>query len=175
MDQYLGEIRMFGGNFAPIGWALCNGQTLSISENEALYSLIGTTYGGDGVQTFVLPDLRGRAPIHQGQGNGLTNRVMGQTVGTESVTLNTQQMPAHSHGFNSFNNYGTAASPAQGFPAKSTDAQFNGTPNYATSTNGLMNAASVQPSGGTQPHENFQPTLAINYIIATTGVYPTQG
>lgn len=175
MDQYLGEIRMFGGNFAPIGWALCNGQTLSISENEALYTLIGTTYGGDGVQTFVLPDLRGRAPIHQGQGLGLTNRVMGQQVGTETVTLITNQMPAHSHGFSAFNNYGTAPSPAQGFLAKSTDAQLNGMPIYATTTDGNMNANSITPSGGSQPHENIQPTIAINFIIATTGVYPTQG
>ena len=175
MDQYLGEIRMFGGNFAPIGWALCNGQTLSISENEALYSLIGTTYGGDGVQTFMLPDLRGRAPLHQGQGLGLTNRVLGQQVGTETVTLTTQQIAAHSHGFTAFNSYGSNPSPAQGFLAKSTDAQFNGTPNYSATTDGVMNAASVTSSGGSQPHENIQPTLAINYIIATFGMYPTQG
>lgn len=175
MDQYLGEIRMFGGNFAPIGWALCNGQTLSISENEALYTLIGTTYGGDGVQTFVLPDLRGRAPIHQGQGNGLTNRVLGQQVGTETVTLITNQMPAHSHGFSAFNSYGTVPSPAQGFLAKSTDQSLVGNPIYATTTDTTMNPNSVTVAGGSQPHENFQPTLAINFIIATTGVYPTQG
>src|SRR5919198_2564140 len=117
-DPYVGEIRMFGGSFAPVGWAFCNGQLLPISENETLFNLIGTTYGGDGQETFALPDLQGRVPVHQGQGPGIvTNYVIGQAMGVESVTLTTQQIPLHNHAFFASTGAGTSPSPVGNIPA----------------------------------------------------------
>jgi microcystin-dependent protein len=167
---YVGEIRMFAGNFAPAGWMLCQGQTLPISENEVLFQLIGTTYGGDGETTFNLPDLQGRVPIHAGSGGGGTY-TLGERAGVESVTLTTQQIPAHNHPASCRGADSNAGSPQNAIWAK------NGTnqtiySNVAPATN--MNAAAIGASGGSQPHENMMPFLAINFIISLFGVFPTQ-
>jgi microcystin-dependent protein len=171
-QPYLGEIRMFAGNFAPFGWALCNGQIMSIQQNTALFSLLGTMYGGNGQTTFALPDLQGRVPIHQGQSTFGTNYNVGEIAGSESVTLTDQEMPAHTHAV-SVAAIGTTDSPVNGYPA--TDpagnvAQFKAN----TTANAAMNANAVRPTGGSQPHANIQPTLAVTYIIALTGVYPSR-
>lgn len=176
-EPYLGEIRMFGGNFAPIGWAMCDGQIVSIAENDALYTLLGTTYGGDGINTFGLPDLRGRVATHQGSKNGQTY-VMGQKTGVESVTLTTAQMPAHTHPFFAV---GTAAT--VGVPTTATmisDQSPTGTvinaykPYDSANTQVPLTPNSTTPAGGSQPHENMQPYLGINFIIATSGIFPSQ-
>src|SRR6478609_2582952 len=175
MTPFLGEIVMFGGDFPPKGWALCQGQSLSIAQNTALFSLLGTTYGGNGTTTFALPDLRGRAPIHLGQGPGLSNRVIGQLGGAEAVTLTLSQLPAHVH-----TSIGTA--PASGQPATETDpaghvfaVPADGSSAYATSSNAQLGGVETSgSSGGSQPHENLQPYLCVNFIIATEGVFPSQ-
>jgi microcystin-dependent protein len=168
-QPYVGEIRMFGGNFAPAGWMFCNGDLLPISENETLFQLIGTTYGGDGESTFGLPNLQSRIPIHQGQGSGLTNRVLAEMGGTESVTLTTQQMPSHTHPMIAAGTNGTATSPQSNLSANS----FNVTPYINQSPDGAMNAGAVVPVGGSQPHENCQPFLCVSYIISLFGLYPS--
>jgi microcystin-dependent protein len=170
-DQYLGEIRMFGGNFAPYGWALCNGQLLAISQNTALFSLIGTYYGGDGVTTFALPNLQSRVPLHQGQGAGLSPYTLGQLGGTESVTLTTLQMPQHNHSLNATpananNNRANAATLASS--TNSTNIYSNVAPAEA------MNAGSIGFAGSSQPHTNVQPYLTITFIIALQGIYPSR-
>lgn len=166
---YFGEIRIFGGNFAPQGWVLCDGSLLPISENEALYTLIGTTYGGDGVTTFGVPDLRGRAPIGQGQGPGLSNRVIGQSGGVEQVTLTVPQMPAHTH----IPVAATTASqttPEGGvWAAQSAAAYSDAAPDTP------LAAAALLSAGGNLPHENMPPYVTVNYIIAVGGIFPTQG
>lgn len=167
-DNFLGEIRMFTGNYAPRGWAQCNGQLLSISQYEALYTLIGTTYGGDGRTTFALPDLQGRIPLHMGQGY-----VLGQKAGTETVTLISTQMPAHTHIPNASNLEGTDTSPANSVWAASFDP--NVTPFAGTAPNTTMNANSISSFGGNQPHENMMPFLTVTFIIATEGIFPSQG
>jgi len=164
-NPFVGEIRMFGGNFAPQGWAFCDGQLMAISENETLFQLIGTTYGGDGQSTFGLPDLRGRVPLHQGN-----SFVIGQLAGTESVTLTTQQIPAHTHAARA-SNVGTQASPIGGF--WSTDPGGNNAA-YSNTSNSAMNAQAIKVAGGSQPHENRQPVLAISFIISLFGIFPTQ-
>ena len=158
---------MFGGNFAPAGWAFCNGATLPISENETLFQLIGTTYGGDGESTFALPDLRGRIPIHQGNGF-----ILAETGGVEEVTLTVQQIPAHSHAALGTTNPAGATSPSnnsvlgrQGNPAISPYGQD------APQTN--MSPSSITPVGGSQPHTNFQPYLCVNFIISLFGIFPS--
>lgn len=166
-EPYVGEIRCYGGSFAPVGWAFCHGQLLSISEYETLFNLIGTTYGGDGQNTFALPDLRGRAPLHQGQGNG-SNYVIGQTGGVEQVTLTVSQIPAHQH-VPLVANTGTSDDPAGNVWAASGSRIYN--PTLATGV--FMNPVAVAPTGGSQPHPNLQPYLAINYIISLFGVFPT--
>ena len=164
-QPYIGEIRMFAGNFAPSGWALCNGQLLAISQNDALFNLIGTTYGGDGQSTFGLPDLRGRMPVHQGPGFALA-----QQGGTESVTLTTQQLPAHSHVPAAAGNPGNSDSPA-GAGAWAAVA----TPQYsAAATNSSMNAGALSLSGGGQPHDNMMPYCTVNFIISLFGIFPSQ-
>jgi microcystin-dependent protein len=177
-QPFLGQLAMFAGNFAPLGWAICNGQTLAISENPALFQLLGTIYGGDGVNTFNLPDLRSRVPVHQGQGPGLSSYVIGQLAGTETVTLLTQQLPSHAHPLMA----GAAAdssTPANTLLATeggadagavSIYAPFDATP--ANMTTLLPTSVTIQ--GGSQPHENLQPFLAINFIIALQGIFPTQ-
>lgn len=165
---------MFAGNFAPVGWLLCQGQTVLISDYETLFNLIGTTYGGNGVTTFALPDLRGRAPINSGQGPGLSSYVLGQALGVEQVTLTANQMPAHNHVVycNSAGSTqaGTAtlSTPALNYPGT----ESSGAGIYEASPNNVMNAGMVANVGNSQPHENMQPYLAINFIIAWTGIYP---
>ena len=165
-SPYIGEIRMFGGNFAPVGWALCNGALVPISENDALFNLIGTTYGGDGQSTFALPDLRGRAPVHTGSGFTL-----GQRAGTETVTLTTSQIPVHTHPMLASKDAANQITGAGGVLASpvSLATYFNSPPD-----NTALNAAAVLPAGGNQPHDNMQPYLAINFIISLFGIFPSQ-
>jgi len=169
-SPFIGEIRMFGGNFAPIGWALCDGQTLSISQYEALFSLIGTTYGGNGQSNFMLPNLQSRIPIHEGTGGG-ASYVIGQMAGTETVTLISQQIPSHNHGLIA------SAAPATtgnvgGLPAEPSVAAGN--PIYTNTVDTTMANAMIGLAGGNQPHSNIQPILAVNFIIALVGVYPSR-
>lgn len=164
---YIGEIRMFAGNFAPAGWMLCEGQLIPISENDTLFNLIGTTYGGDGQQTFALPDLRGRLPIHQGN-----DVVLAQKGGVEEVTLISSQIPAHNHTLFGSSNAASRASPA-GAVAGATQASTITA--YGTDSPVVnMAPAALQPTGGSQPHTNFQPYLCVNFIISLFGIYPSQ-
>lgn len=169
MDQYIGEIRMFGGNYAPEGWAFCNGQIISITQNEALYSLIGTTYGGDGQSTFSLPDLRGRIPLHQGQNphTGTTYHT-GQMAGTETATLSLGNVPSHTHGVRATSEDGTIPSPGDAFWAKNVE-QYSTNP-----PDGTMSNEAISETGGSQPHENMMPFLIVSFIIALTGIYPSR-
>ncbi|HZS47999.1 MAG TPA: tail fiber protein [Blastocatellia bacterium] len=171
-SPYVGEIRMFGGSFAPVGWALCQGQTIPISQNDTLFNLIGTTYGGDGQETFDLPNLAGRVPVHQGQGPGISqNYVIGETGGVEGVTLTTQQIPNHSH-LPACNNTSAGATTNGGVwgTAPTTANTFYG----PTPANVAFNAQAIQPQGGSQPHENMQPFLVVTFIISLFGIFPTQ-
>ena len=171
-SPYIGEIRMFGGNFAPAGWAFCNGQLIAISENDTLFNLIGTTYGGDGQQTFALPNLQSRVPIHQGTGPGLPTVVIGQTGGVESVTLTTQQIPVHTHITVGSMSVGSAATPTPGeWLATATAANI--TPYGTDAPLTTLNAASISLTGGSQPHENVQPYLCVNFIISLFGIFPS--
>ena len=168
-EPYLGEIRMFAGNFAPVGWEFCDGELMPISENDALFQLIGTTYGGDGETTFARPDLRGRIPIHNGQGPGLSNRVLGENGGVEQVTLTVNQIPVHTHPMTAVNSQpGNQISPAGNLPAIS----FNVVPYINDVTTGSFNSVAVTPTGGSQPHTNVQPYLCVNFIIAMFGIFP---
>ena len=162
---------MFGGNFAPRGFALCNGQLLSIAQNDALFSLIGTTYGGDGQTTFALPDLRSRAPIHIGQGSGLPSYSLGENGGVEQVTLTASSIPAHSHPVTCTSNTGTQAGP--GGAVWATDSS-GATAEYDPPTGVPLAATAIGNSGGATPHDNLQPYLAINYCIALQGLYPAR-
>ncbi len=179
-DQYIGEIRMFGGNFAPRGWAFCNGQLMAISQNTALFSILGVTYGGDGKSTFALPDLQGRAPMHQGAGRGLTPRMLGQRGGAPSVTLLESQMPRHNHVPQAVSaNGATGQGPdgavwAQGWTA-GRGGQQNPAPTCATSASTPMAAQALGPTGGSQPHNNMQPYLGVSFIIALQGDFPPRG
>lgn len=168
---YVGEIRIFPYyGRVPVGWQICNGSLLSISENETLFTLIGTIYGGDGETTFAVPDLRGRVPIHQGQGSGLSSYVIGQIGGVEEVTLTVQQMPAHTHPMAVDRSAGSAVSPAGGILAtESLDAV------HSNATTGLVNmsVSAVGSAGVSQPHNNMMPTLAIIFAIALFGIYPS--
>jgi microcystin-dependent protein len=169
-EPYVGEIRMFAGNFPPNGWMFCQGQTLPISENEVLFQLIGTTYGGDGQETFNLPNLASRVPIHMGTGPDGTTYQLGEMAGTESVTLTTQQIPNHTHSFLVSTAAGGVNSPAGGVVAASPSVQMY----IVDSPDNTLNAAAVTPAGGSQPHENTQPFLCINFIISLFGVFPSQ-
>lgn len=169
-NPFLGEIRMAGFNFAPIGWAYCRGQLLSIAQNDALYALIGTTYGGDGITTFGMPDLQGRVPINQGQGPGLSNYVMGQSAGTESVTLVTGQIPFHSHPVVASSTGARSASPG-GNLLGSGEADIY---THDGANTVPLAAGVIAASGGNQPHENMQPYLCINFIIALAGIFPSR-
>lgn len=162
-QPYIGEIRLFAGNFAPAGWMFCEGQILPISENETLFNLIGTTYGGDGQSTFALPDLRGRIPIHQG--NGFT---LAETGGVETVTLTVSQIPAHSHPLVSQSKPGKFSSPANALPAASALRQFS-----ANAPAAAMSVTAIAPTGGSQPHNNFMPYLCVDFIISLYGIYPS--
>ena len=167
-QPFIGEIRMFGGNFAPAGWMLCQGQLLPISQNDALFNLIGTTYGGDGQTTFALPNLASRVPVHQGP-----SFTLGQAGGVESVTLTTNQIPVHTHQASCYAVAGNLASPTNGRWASSADTAINpyGLPAAADST---MNAAAIGTEGGSQPHDNMLPFLTINFIISLFGIFPSQ-
>jgi len=170
-NPYIGEIRMFGGNFAPVGWAFCDGSLISISENDALFNLLGTTYGGDGQSTFGLPDLRGRLPVHQGQGPGINQSyAIGELAGVETVTLTTQQIPIHNHTFVASSATATNPSPSGNVLATS-----------ATISSFLVDVAgpqlvstAVQGTGNNQPHDNMMPFLTVSYIISLYGIFPSQ-
>lgn len=178
-EYYVGEIRMFGGGFAPRDWALCNGQLQSIAQNDTLYSLIGTTFGGDGVSTFGLPNLQGRIGVGQGQGPGLSNYVLGQNAGVEEVTLTTQTMPGHAHTLNATLADVTSPNPSGNLlPGKPTvaNARF-----YTIPVQGKANpnpvelaATACSSAGGGMPHENLMPFLCVSFIIALYGIYPSR-
>ncbi len=168
-EPYVGEIRMFGGTFAPQGWMTCDGQLLAISEYDTLFNLIGTTYGGDGQTTFALPNLSGRLPLHPGQGGGLSSYTIGQNGGVPSVTLTTNQIPSHGHAFIASTGTGGQSSPQNGFVASPTNVpEYSPHPAVAP-----MNAASLQSNGGSQPHNNMMPFLAVTFIISLFGIYPS--
>jgi microcystin-dependent protein len=172
MAPFVGEIRLFAGNFAPAGWMFCEGQLLPISENDTLFTLIGTTYGGDGQSTFALPDLRGRLPLHQGTGPGFSTRTVGESGGAEEVTLTIQQLPAHSHPLTATNDTATSTNPGGQVLARFSQANIDP---YLEATPGNVNLApsSIPPIGGSQPHTNFQPYLCVDYIISLFGVFPS--
>ena len=172
MDPYIGEVKMFAGTYAPVNWAICDGSLMSISENEVLFTLLGTTYGGDGITTFALPDMRGRAPVHAGTGAGLPNVVLGQKAGTENSSLTINQMPSHSHTI--------AAQTAEGntnLPTGNVFADTGATdPDYAASStaNVIMGLQAIGLSGNNVPYSICQPSLCITFIIALVGIFPSQ-
>lgn len=166
-QPFVGEIRLFGGNFAPVGWAFCDGQLLPISENDTLFALIGTTYGGDGQATFGLPDLRGRLPLHQGGGF-----IMGESGGTESVTLTPSQIPAHSHALLGTTDNGTTAAPAGNAAASLPEVTTLAYGTDAPPT--TLHPQSIGMAGGSQPHSNLQPFLCLSFIISLFGIFPQQ-
>lgn len=169
-EPFIGEIRMFGGNFAPAGWALCQGQQIPISQNDTLFNLIGTIYGGDGQETFDLPNLSSRIPVHAGQGPGLSqNYQLGETFGVEQVTLSTQQIPVHNHSMLASNEFGQNSSPTGGYYAQIQAGQLYHEPFDPTV---VLNPGALSPVGGSQPHENMMPFLCINFIISLYGIYP---
>jgi microcystin-dependent protein len=177
-QPYVGEIRMFAGNFNPNGWSFCDGQLLPISENETLFQLIGTTYGGDGESTFALPDLRGRIPLHMGNGPDGVNYQLAEKAGAEEVTLTTQQIPVHTHGMFCFSDASGAptSNPQSAVPGVADITQYN---NLSVAPNTAPNAQlgtpgfNSDPTGGSQPHENRMPFLCINYIISLFGLFPS--
>ena len=173
-DPFVAEIRIFAGNFAPTGWAFCRGQLLPISQNTALFSLIGTFYGGNGQSTFGLPDFQGRAPINQGQGPGLTQRDIGESSGAETVTLLQSEIPVHNHVLR-----GTTAGADQTDPTARVWAASNvgrtPPPLYSTTQNSTMSPQALSIAGGSQPHNNMHPYLTLNFIIALQGIFPPRG
>jgi microcystin-dependent protein len=172
-EPFIAEIRIFAGNFAPRSWAFCDGQLLPIAQNTALFSLVGTTYGGDGRTTLGLPNLSGRIPMHPGNGPGLTSRRLGESGGVETVTLTEAQIPVHSHQMQGVNNPGLVKSPSPEVAV----ARSSGTAGYQTDSSSNLAAMApetIEDAGGTQPHDNMQPHLALNYIIALTGLFPSR-
>jgi microcystin-dependent protein len=173
-DFYLGTVMMFGGNFAINGWATCDGQILAISTNQALFSILGTTYGGNGTSTFGLPDLRGRVPVHQGQGNGLSPCSIGQVGGTENVTLTSNQMPLHTHLVNADGQGGGKTTPRGNIPgavgATVSEKIYSG----ANPGNVTMNPAMIGTAGGSQPFSILQPYLCVTFLVALTGIFPSR-
>jgi microcystin-dependent protein len=168
-DPFVGEIRVVGFNFAPTGWAQCNGQLLPISQNTALFSLLGTFYGGDGKSTFALPDLKERAPLHQGQGPGLSEYFLGQEDGVQTITLLQSEIPAHTHSARALNDPAELQAPAPNRAMARSTAGFAYTPAAPDVT---MSPQTLSPSGGSLPHNNLQPLLVMNYVIALQGVFP---
>jgi microcystin-dependent protein len=168
MEPFLGQLMLVPYDFAPNGWALCNGQLMSIAQNEALFAVIGTTYGGDGVSTFALPDLRGRVPVSSGQGPGLSSYSVGETYGAESVTLNTTQIPSHTHAVNCDSAKGKQAAPTGHYLAEASSKI------YASTANAQMYAGMIEATGGGAAHENRQPSLVLNWIIALQGIFPSR-
>ena len=176
-QPYIGEIILFAGNFAPRGWALCQGQILSIAQNTALFSILGTTYGGNGQTTFALPDLRGRAPIGQGQGPGLQNYVLGEMAGSENVSLISTEMPQHTHLLQANSAGGSETAPTNNVIAAVSDPNSGSLFSAfapAASVNTTMAPQAVGLAGGSQPHNNMQPFLCLNYIIALEGIFPSR-
>jgi len=170
-EPFVGEIRMFGGSFAPAGWAMCQGQLMPISENDTLFNLIGTTYGGDGQETFGIPDLQGRVPMHAGQGPGISqNYQIGEQAGVESVTLTSQTTPTHTHAFVATSNTALSTSPSDNVMAAGITTKMY-TEDVA---NQPLNGTVITPQGGSQPHENLQPYLCLTFIISLFGVFPSQ-
>ena len=166
-QPFIGEIRLFGGNFAPAGWMFCDGSVLAIAQNTALFQLIGTTYGGDGVTTFALPDLRGRIPMHQGSPAVGTTRILGEAGGVEQVALTLQQIPLHSHPLMATSGVGHLSEPQDALLAAHRDfATFD------SATTAPLPAATVTPSGGSQPHANLPPYLCVSFIISLFGIFP---
>lgn len=163
-EPFVAEIKMFAGNFAPRGYAFCDGQLVPVSQNTALFSLVGTTYGGDGRTTFALPDLRGRSPVHPGQGPGLSDRRLGQKGGAENVTLAVHQMPAHQH---------VIQGKVLGTGQRGTPVYGNDSPGVELGTGPLD--ATAESAGGSQPHDNMPPFLCVNFIIAMVGIFPSRG
>ena len=176
METFLGSLLLVPYNFAPTGWALCNGQLLPISQNNALFSLLGTTYGGDGKTTFALPDLRGRVPISSGQGPGLQNYQLGQSGGAETATLTSTQLPAHTHSVNTVTGAATSKNPANQLLAESTGASVGSSPNiYASAQpNSTLASSAIGPTGGSQPVNISSPYLTLNWIIALAGIFPSR-
>ena len=167
-SPFVGEIRLFGGNFAPQGWAFCQGQLMAISENDVLFALIGTTYGGDGQQTFALPDLQGRLPMHMGTGPGLSPRTIGENGGVETVTLTANQIPVHSHVPLAVSGNGNQSTPQNGVWAGVTNSIYTSNPPTTA-----LNATLGGNTGGSQPHENLMPFLAVSFIISLFGIFPS--
>jgi microcystin-dependent protein len=175
VQPYVGEVRMFGGNFAPVGWALCNGQSMSISEYEVLFNLIGTTYGGNGTTTFNLPNLQGRLCVGMGQGPGLSNYAIGQVGGTETVTLTTAQMPSHVHTLSATTTTAGLGTPTNNLTGAVAKPQLMYTiPGSPAPITGSLNVNSCTLTGGNQPHTNLMPSLCVSFIIALFGIYPSQ-
>jgi microcystin-dependent protein len=171
MDPYVGEIRLFAGNYAPSGWVFCQGQELQIQQNQVLYSVIGTMYGGDGKNTFAVPNLTGRVPMHTGNGNGLTPRVLGSAGGEMTITLTEDQIPSHSHDPNSLSTTGDETSPVGALWANTAGGR-SPVKAYSQDSSIPMNPTAINTVGGSQSHNNMQPYLAINFIMAYEGVYP---
>jgi microcystin-dependent protein len=170
MDPFVAEIRIYGFNFAPKGWAFCDGQILPLSQNTALFSLLGTTYGGDGKSNFALPDMQGNAPMHPGQGPGLSLHDLGETGGSETVTLLESEIPSHSHAWKA-----SAADAGSGSPAANQVGNPSGLNMYAAASGAPLvafNANALAPAGGDQPHNNMMPYLTLNFCIALQGVFP---
>ena len=169
-EQFLGQIIMFGGPYAIAGWAFCNGQLLSVNQYDALFFLLGTTYGGDGRTTFALPDMRGRVPIHQGQGPGLSNYTLGDKPGSENVSLQANEMPPHRHRFNAEGRLGLNLGPDQALIAEeaNTNIYGSGTPPDT------LDGSAIGPSGAGNPHPNVMPFQCVSFLIALTGIFPPQ-
>ena len=169
-EPFVGEIRMFAGNFAPRGWAFCDGQLLAVSQNDALFSLLGTIYGGDGRTTFGLPDMRGRIPLHQGHGPGLSQRRLGSKAGSEKETLTVNQLPSHGHPMRANTDPADEVSPAGRVVAETSAFPF-----YSeTDPLAILASGSITDTGGSRSHTNIMPYLCINYIIALVGIYPSR-
>lgn len=173
-EPFVGEIKMFAGNFAPRGYAFCDGQLLAVSQNDALFSLFGTIYGGDGRTTFGLPDLRGRIPLHQGQGPGLSERKLGSKGGAENVTLTLNQTPSHSHTAQASNNPADSAALNGKVLAKGVEATDTFYVAPVAGQQRAMVQGMVANTGGSQPHSNLMPTLCIHFIVALVGIYPSR-
>lgn len=169
-EPFIGEIRMFGFGFPPNGWALCNGQLLSISQNAALFSLLGTTYGGNGTDNFALPNLQSRVPLHQGTGPGLSSYALGKAGGTEAVTLEVKQMPAHSHRVRATRSAADSDNPFDRVLAQPSQHAYLSQPDEHT----VMNTAMIADAGGSQPHNNIQPYLTVSFCISLFGIYPSR-
>lgn len=170
-EPFVGEVRMFAGNFAPRGWAFCDGQLLAVSQNDALFSLLGTIYGGDGRTTFGLPDMRGRLAIHAGSGPGLSPRRLGAKAGSENETLTVNQLPSHNHSVNASDTAGSSTTPSGGF-ARDTSGSNIYVQNMTAPTN--LSNSGISSTGGSRSHTNLMPFLCVNYIIALFGIYPSR-